>query len=150
MQNTEALTPVEYERIPFSDWRAMWFDYLGAHSGKLPAEVHQHTFDRIRLETSGLRGFAVSSARPIGFVHFYFHPSSYCLHDACTIEDLYVSPEFRGRGVGRWLIERVADIARAASAPALHWKTGPSNASAIALYQQLAQQVDVLTFRKPL
>ena len=144
------LTSIEYEDITFQDWRAMWYDYIGANREKLSPKVHQFTYERIRDKTTSLRGFIVASTKPLGFVHYYFHPSSYNLTEACTIEDLYVSPESRGSGVGRWTIERVAEIAVSAGAPALHWKTAQSNFTAIALYRTLATQAEVLSFRRQL
>lgn len=150
MQSPSSLTTIEYEDIAFEDWRAMWFDYIGAYREKLSPEVHKFTYERIRDKSTSLRGFIVASTKPLGFVHYYFHPSSYNLADACTIEDLYVSPESRGAGVGRWTIERVAQIAADAGAPALHWKTAQSNLPAIALYRTLATQTEVLSFRKQL
>lgn len=150
MKLCETLTTVEYKNIPFSAWCAMWFDYLGNSRSELSPAVHQYTYDRIRNSSTSLRGFVVAANVPLGFVHYYFHPSSYNQTEACTIEDLYVVPESRGLGVGRWLIERVAQIATAQAAPAIHWKTGQSNAAAIALYRKLATQTEVLSFRKPL
>lgn len=150
MERNHLLARLEYKDVSYTTWRSLWMDYIGPANAELPEEVHRHTYDRIAHSIGSLRGFAVMGARPLGFVHYYFHPSSYSLTEACTIEDLYVSPESRGQGIGRWLIEHVAAIASAQAAPALHWKTSVGNASAIALYRTLAQQVEVLSFRKPL
>lgn len=128
----------------------MWFDYIGSNRQTISPEVHQLTFERIRNGNTSLRGFVAANPMPLGFVHYYFHPSSYNIAEACTIEDLYVSPEARGTGVGRWMIERVAQIATAAGAPALHWKTSHANASAIVLYRKLAIQTNVHSFRMSL
>lgn len=150
MKQHTPLSAIDYKDIPFPSWQLMWLDYIGASQASVPPAVHTYTYERIRNASTSLRGFAVATNRPVGFVHYYFHPSSYCLAEACTIEDLYVSPESRGLGVGRWLIERVAQMAAEQGAPALHWKTSPSNTPAIALYRQLAKQVEVLSFRKQL
>jgi GNAT superfamily N-acetyltransferase len=144
------LSTIDYRDLPFDDWLAMWLDYIGPANADLAPAVHRHTYQRIRESSTGLRGFVVATDRPVGFVHYYFHPSSYNLADACTIEDLYVAPTHRGQGTGRWLIERVAALAAAQGAPALHWKTDASNTAAIALYRTLARQTQVLCFRKPL
>ena len=42
------------------------------------------------------------------------------------------------------------DRAKAAGAPALHWRTNPANNNAIALYDKLATQTGVLSFRMQL
>lgn len=150
MRQHPPLAQVEYQDISYTAWRAMWMDYIGPGNASLPEEVHRFTYERVSNSSGALKGFVAADTQPIGFVHYYFHPSSYNLTEACTIEDLYVSPESRGLGVGRWLIEQVAKIASAQAAPALHWKTSIKNTPAIALYKTLAQQVEVLTFRKQL
>ena len=144
------LVPIDYRHMAFPVWKALWLDYVGPHASAMPPEVHQHTFDRVKSATPSLHGFVALTDRPVGFVHYYFHPSSYQLNDACTIEDLYVLPDARGLGIGRWLVETVAARAKAAGAPALHWRTNPANHQAIALYDKLATQTGVLSFRMQL
>lgn len=150
MNQHPSLAQVAYQDIVYTAWRAMWIDYIGPGNADLPEEVHRFTYERVSNASGGLRGFVVTDNKPIGFAHYYFHPSSYNLTEACTIEDLYVSPGSRGQGVGKWLIEQVVKIAITQAAPALHWKTSTKNTPAIALYKTLAQQVEVLTFRKQL
>jgi len=144
------LQALDYQQIAYPDWLAMWLDYVGTSVDSMPTEVHRITFERVKGLDPSLRGFVAFSEVPLGFVHYYFHPSTYRLNDACTIEDLYVSPAARGMGVGRWLVEIVASQARQAGAPALHWRTGASNHKAIALYEKLATQTGVLSYRMQL
>ncbi|MDD2925611.1 GNAT family N-acetyltransferase [Rhodoferax sp.] len=145
-----SITFHDYAHVPFPVWREMWLDYVGATASSLSEEVHQHTYARIRQAQGALHGLVACTDRPVGFAHYYFHPSSYCLADACTLEDLYVSPQARGQGIGRALIEAVAAHARAANAPALHWKTRSTNTTAQALYNRLAVRTEFLSYRKAL
>lgn len=139
-----------YAHIAFAAWRDLWLDYLGASAPGLPDAVHLHTYSRIKNNNSTLLGLIAVTDLPVGFAHYYFHPSSYSLTDACTLEDLYVAPNARGLGVGRALIEAVAERARQAQAPALHWKTRQSNTSAQSLYDQLAARTEFISYRKAL
>ena len=50
------------------------------------------------------------------------------------MNDLFVSPDARGQGVGRALIEASADVARNRGAHHLEWATAPDNATAQRLY----------------
>lgn len=144
------LLPVDYLHIAYPVWQEMWQDYVGKNANTMPSGVHHNTFERVKGSDSTLHGFVAFSDRPVGFIHYYFHPSTYRLNDACTIEDLYVSPNARGMGVGRWLIETVASRARKVGAPALHWRTSATNHNAISLYDKLATQTGVLSFRMQL
>jgi ribosomal protein S18 acetylase RimI-like enzyme len=112
--------------------------------------LHQHTYSRIQNNNDNLLGLIAVTDRSVGFAHYYFHPSSYSLTDACTLEDLYVAPLVRGLGIGRALIEAVAERAKQAQAPALHWKTRQSNTSAQSLYDQLAVRTEFISYRKAL
>lgn len=136
-----------YDHIHFDTWCAMWADYMGPSAALVHSAVHEHTFSRIRHADTGLFGVLAVTDRPVGFAHYYFHPSSYSLTDACTLEDLYVAPAVRGQGVGRALIDEVAARARQAHAPALHWKTRASNQAALALYERLATRTEFVSFR---
>jgi GNAT superfamily N-acetyltransferase len=145
-----SITFHNYEHIPFPAWRVMWLDYIGPTASNLPEDVHQHTYSRIESNRDGLLGLIAVTDRPVGFAHYYFHPSSYSLTDACTLEDLYVSPNARGQGVGRGLIQAVTAQAKAANAPALHWKTRRSNTTAQSLYESLAVRTEFICYRKAL
>ena len=141
------ITFLEYANIEFPVWREMWFDYVGLNATNMSAGVHEHTFLRIRNAEGNLFGVAAFTDRPVGFAHYYFHPSTYSIADACTLEDLYVSPQARGQGIGSALVGVVAARARKLGAPALNWKTRSSNEAAISLYERLASRTDFLSFR---
>lgn len=58
--------------------------------------------------------------------------------------------KYRGGGVGRQLIEHVYAQARGAGCSKVHWLTHETNATAIALYEQLAERPGFIQYRKPL
>jgi GNAT superfamily N-acetyltransferase len=53
------------------------------------------------------------------------------------LEDLYVSPEHRGKGIGKALITRVAAIAVAEGCPRFEWSVLDWNTPSIDFYHQL-------------
>jgi GNAT superfamily N-acetyltransferase len=55
------------------------------------------------------------------------------------LQDLYTAASARGRGVGRALIDAVAERARAAGTTRLYWQTHESNHAARRLYATLAK-----------
>jgi ribosomal protein S18 acetylase RimI-like enzyme len=59
------------------------------------------------------------------------------LSELWSLRDLYVSADHRGQGVGRALVLRVRDDARAAGAPRLVLQTEVDNVAALALYRGL-------------
>ena len=80
-------------------------------------------------------------AEPVGFALYFDTYSTFwtavCLH----LEDLFVRPAARGRGVGRALLAAVAEIAVARDCPRLQWNVLDWNASAIGFYRGLGATV---------
>jgi GNAT superfamily N-acetyltransferase len=77
------------------------------------------------------------AALPVGFALYFHNYSTWRGHAGIHIEDLYVSPEHRGRGVGKALLTRVAAIAVAEGCTRLQWDVLEWNTPAIGFYQQM-------------
>ena len=65
-------------------------------------------------------------------------------------ELLLVDPAQRGTGVGRKLIEFVYATAKADGCCKVHWLTHETNATAIQLYERIAERPGFIQFRKGL
>ena len=76
----------------------------------------------------------------VGIPHFFFHPTVW-LADACQLQDLFVDPAARSRGVARGSIDAVAVTARERGACRVYWHTHACNATARALYDKLARHI---------
>jgi len=74
----------------------------------------------------------------VGLAHYLFRPSTWAVNDFCYLEDLFVDPKVRGRGVGRALIKALEEVATMAGAERLYWTTAPDNATARRLYDSVA------------
>ncbi|MFM9033224.1 MAG: GNAT family N-acetyltransferase, partial [Mycobacterium sp.] len=64
--------------------------------------------------------------------------------------DLFADPEFRGKGVGRALIEHVYASASEAGASRVWWLTHESNTQAMLLYDRVADKSGFVQYRKVL
>jgi len=78
------ITFCDYQTVDYPAWRALWLDYTGPTAAQLTEALHQHTYARVRDDIDGLHGVIAWTDRPVGFAHYYFHPSSYSVHDVCT------------------------------------------------------------------
>ncbi|XP_075764056.1 thialysine N-epsilon-acetyltransferase-like isoform X2 [Pelodiscus sinensis] len=72
-------------------------------------------------------------------VGYQFHYSSYCTWERWILfgEDLYVMPEFRGRGIGTSLLNQVAKIALASGYTQFRFMSANWNQPATAFYENL-------------
>ena len=73
---------------------------------------------------------------PEGFAELRFRPSLYTGGLDAYLEELYVVPERRGRGLGRALLEAAMDYARARGAEHIDLNTSEDDVAARALYER--------------
>ncbi len=74
---------------------------------------------------------------PLGFALFFHNFSTWTGKPGIYLEDLYVTPDARGSGVGKALLERLAAIAVARDCGRLEWSVLDWNEPAIAFYRSL-------------
>jgi GNAT superfamily N-acetyltransferase len=84
---------------------------------------------------------AYSGDMPIGFALFFHNFSTFLGRHGLYLEDLFVVPEWRGRGVGKQLLAHVASIAESRNCGRMEWAVLDWNESAIAFYQRMGAHV---------
>jgi len=80
---------------------------------------------------------AEDDGQPVGFALFFHNYSTFLAQPGLYLEDLFVVPEKRGAGVGRALLERLAQIAVERGCGRLEWAVLDWNVDAIRFYQRL-------------
>jgi GNAT superfamily N-acetyltransferase len=75
--------------------------------------------------------------QPAGFALFFYNYSTWRGHAGIYIEDLFVRPAFRGRGIGKSLLAAVAAIAVAEGCHRLEWAVLDWNTPAIDFYKSV-------------
>lgn len=130
-------------------WRPLWKAYLTFYKTELPEEVTRSTWKRFLDPQEPTRAaLAWLDGQAVGMVHFIYHRSNWSVHWSCYLQDLLVVPAQRGTGVGRALIEYVYAAAKADGADKVHWLTHETNATAIQLYERIAERPGFIQFRK--
>jgi GNAT superfamily N-acetyltransferase len=74
---------------------------------------------------------------PAGFAIFFHNYSTFLAQPGIYLEDLFVKPEFRGRGYGKALLVRLAQIARDRNCGRVEWAVLDWNEPSIAFYKSL-------------
>ena len=86
---------------------------------------------------------AYHEAEPVGFAVFCQHYSTFTGRPSLYLEDIFVLPEWRGRGVGRELMVYGGGLAKARGYPRMEWSVLDWNEPAISFYENLgARRVD--------
>jgi ribosomal protein S18 acetylase RimI-like enzyme len=149
MTGTILIRPVgEDER---EAWNPLWADYLTFYKTALAGEVSDLAWTRFHdLDEPmfALGGYVDDNL--MGFAHYLFHRSTWAPHRYCYLEDLFVAEAARRRGLGRALIEAVYEKAQAANASRVYWLTQSTNTQARALYDQVADNLGFIQYRKVL
>jgi GNAT superfamily N-acetyltransferase len=83
---------------------------------------------------------AEADGAPAGFAFYFFNYSTWLGRPGLYLEDLFVHPEFRGLGIGRALLQRVAAIAVEKRCPRLQWEVLDWNTPAIDFYSAMGAE----------
>lgn len=133
-----------------ADWRRLWTDYLTFYETSLPDAVFSTTFARLLgddpRDFNGL--IATLDGQAVGLAHYLFHRHCWKIEEVCYLQDLYLDPAARGRGLGCALIEAVYAAADTAGAPAVYWLTQDSNLQARALYDRVGQLTPFIEYNR--
>jgi GNAT superfamily N-acetyltransferase len=129
------------------DWRRLWSGYNTFYEVRILESVTALTWQRILDPASTIFcRIAMIDDDIAGFSISVIHPSTWTATLVCYLEDLFVAPQFRGRGCGRLLIQDIMDRAKAEGWSRLYWHTRASN-PARALYDEFATADDFIRYR---
>lgn len=100
------------------------------------ATLEEWLFDRRKAEVI----FAVLEGKEVGFALFFHNFSTFLGRAGLYLEDLFVLPEHRGRGIGRAILRRLAGLAVERGCGRLEWWCLDWNEPSIAFYRSLGAE----------
>ncbi|MFL6567581.1 MAG: GNAT family N-acetyltransferase [Chthoniobacterales bacterium] len=80
---------------------------------------------------------ALENEQPVGFAIYFFNFSTWLGRPGLYLEDLFVRPDVRGKGYGRALLVRLAQIADERGCGRMEWAVLDWNEPAIGFYRKL-------------
>jgi len=139
----------------FAGWKPLWDGYNAFYGREnetaLADEITNRTWARFFDDSEPVHALvADQSGHLLGLVHYIFHRSTISLTTNCYLQDLFTLPSARGMGVGRALIEEVYRRAELAASSRVYWHTHESNATAMQLYDKVAEKSGFVVYRKAL
>jgi GNAT superfamily N-acetyltransferase len=107
---------------------------------------YEHLLDKVTASEEGLRKFLLEDKiaetviceyreKPAGFALFFHNFSSFLGKPGIYIEDLFVKPEFRGKGLGKSMLAYLAQLALERDCGRLEWACLNWNEPSIAFYR---------------
>jgi GNAT superfamily N-acetyltransferase len=83
---------------------------------------------------------AEHETQPAGFAFYFFDYSTWLGRPGIYLEDLFVHPEFRGLGIGKALLQKVAAVAIEKNCARLKWAVLDWNTPAIDFYRAMGAE----------
>jgi GNAT superfamily N-acetyltransferase len=145
----------EVRPTDFAKWKPLWDGYNAFYGRKgetaLPDTVTNVTWSRFFDGYEPVHALvAERSGELLGLVHYLFHRSTTTIGSTCYLQDLFTIEAARGTGIGRALIEAVYRRAKEANAGRVYWLTHETNATAMKLYDKVADKSGFVVYRKGL
>jgi GNAT superfamily N-acetyltransferase len=139
----------------FAKWKPLWDGYNAFYGRQgptaLPDEITNLTWARFFDGYEPIYALVAEHAGKLaGLVHYLFHRSSTQLRSHCYLQDLFTVESARGQGIGRALIEEVYRRAAQAGSGRVYWQTHETNATAMKLYDKVADKSGFIIYRKDL
>ena len=132
-------------------WLKLWAVYLEFYKSTISPEQTELTWKRLINNEQKMFGFvAESDEGVIGFTHCLFRPSTWTETDYCYLEDLFVDPNIRGKGIGRALMNKVFELAKDKNSKRVYWTTQEFNKTARVLYDSITPVSEYVQYRLPI
>ena len=98
--------------------------------------LEEWIFDKQKAEVI----FALEGQKEVGFALFFYNFSTFLGRAGLYLEDLFVRPEYRGRGYGKGILKKLASIAVERGCGRLEWCCLDWNQPSIDFYLSLGAQ----------
>ena len=98
--------------------------------------LHEWIFEKKKAEVI----LAVEDGKEVGFALFFHNFSTFLGRAGIYLEDLFVLPEYRGKGYGKALLKKLASVAVERGCGRLEWSCLDWNKPSIDIYLSLGAQ----------
>lgn len=100
------------------------------------ATLEEWIFDKQKAEVI----FALEGKKEVGFALYFHNFSTFLGRAGIYLEDLYVKPEYRGKGYGKAILKKLASIAVERGCGRLEWWCLDWNKPSIDFYRSLGAE----------
>lgn len=133
-----------------ADWRRLWAGYNAFYETVVPPEVTSRTWQRILDPGSSITSrIAEHDGKVVGFTNHVVHEGTWVTGPICYLEDLFVDPTCRRKGIGRRLINDLVARGKERGWSRLYWVTRQNN-PARHLYDEFIKADDFVRYQLPL
>ncbi|MEB3275062.1 MAG: GNAT family N-acetyltransferase [Prochlorothrix sp.] len=131
-------TPADVLKIAFLIRQLAIYERLEDEMVGDPQDLSRHLFGERPYAEAILAEWEGES---IGLALFFHNYSTFLMQPGLYLEDLFVMPQYRGRGVGKALLQHLAQIAIDRGCGRFEWSVLDWNTPAIEFYQSQGAEV---------
>ncbi|MEZ5753788.1 MAG: GNAT family N-acetyltransferase [Paracoccaceae bacterium] len=148
-------TPMPTIRLATPADRALWEPLFNAYAAFYATPLTDETRDTVWSWIHDPANpfwcaLALSdTGQPLGLVQYQLMHRSLGGSMVCYLSDLFTTPEARGQGLGRALIDHVLAFARDRGLPNVRWLTAEDNSTARALYDTYRPRTPFILYSVP-
>ncbi len=133
----------------FETWLPLWEGYNSFYKRSISQDVTQKTWKRFLDPDEPVYALVAEiDGEVAAFTAYLFHRHTAMVSDVCYLQDLFTKEKFRGRGIGKSLIQAVSDRAKENGLIQVYWMTHESNETARALYDKVAKHSGFIVYSK--
>jgi len=132
-----------------AEWSALYAAYAGFYRSPQTQAMRARVWAWLMDEAHEVKGLlaAAPDGGLVGLAHYRPFARPLAANVGGFLDDLFVAPEARGRGVGEALIAAVAEEGRRRGWSVLRWITAEDNSRARALYERVAERTGWVTYQ---
>lgn len=130
-------------------WRPLWD---GNNLGEYDAEVTTTTWRRLTDADNWLVNgvCAMQDKEMVGIVHYILHPTTGQVNPVCYMQDVYVAPNHRRKGIGKQLVTAITEKGAQEQWARMYWLTQADNVEAKAMYENFGIKLDFTFYVLPI
>jgi diamine N-acetyltransferase len=102
-----------------------------------------NSLEKIKEEKAFFHGFVAETAddKIIGYASYFFCYYTW-VGKSLYLDDLYIQPEYRGKGIGKDLIRKVIEKAKDTGCHKVRWQVSKWNTPAIDFYKRIGAEIN--------
>ncbi|MBD9444527.1 GNAT family N-acetyltransferase [Rhizobium sp. RHZ01] len=129
-------------------WRELWAGYLAFYEVTVDPDITDATWRRVFDPASAIfMRVGEVDGKMMGFTLSLTHEGTWIRGKDCYLEDLFVDPAARGKGVGRALMDDLVSLCKKNGWSRLYWHTSEQNKTARALYDSYVENDGHIRYR---
>ena len=145
--NRLVIRPLKFDDFP--KWLPLWDgNNLGHRDEAVTAETWSRICDPDNTQVNGL--CAEMGDNIAGILHYILHPTTGSIKPVCYMQDVYVDPDYRRKGIGKRLVHGLTEIGQKEKWTRMYWLTQFGNVEAKAMYENFGVKLDFTLYVLPI